>query len=50
MRTDVYKFKQFRKHVCGNARFAAMFIDSRSKEDDTPWDEPGDIITKNTPL
>jgi len=29
--------------------FDAMFIDSRRRSDDVPWDETGEIITKNTP-
>ena len=38
------------KRVCGARRFNAMFIDARRREDDTPWDETGELITKNTPF
>ena len=56
MRQEIYKTgRSFRKHVCGNAKFQAMFIDVRTVGDkyteaDVPWDETGDIMTKNTPL
>lgn len=38
------------EHVCGGSIFNAMYIDSRTREEDTPWDETGQIITKNTPF
>lgn len=38
------------KHVCGSKPFSAMYIDARRRSDDIPWDETGEIITKNTPL
>ena len=45
---------KLKKHVCGNAKFDAMFIDARTLENDVPWDETSDYmaggITKNTPL
>ena len=46
--------RKFKKHVCGNTKLDAMFIDARTMKDDTPWDETEDYknggITKNTPL
>ena len=43
-----------KKHVCGDAKMDAMFIDARTLEKDVPWDETSDYlgggITKNTPL
>jgi hypothetical protein len=35
--------------VCGAKPFNAMFIDSRRRKDDRPWDETLEVITKNTP-
>ena len=31
-------------------RLSAHFIDRRTREKDIPWDETGDIITKNTAM
>ena len=30
--------------------FDAIAIDARRREDDTPWDETREVITKNTPF
>ena len=30
--------------------FDAIAIDARRREDDVPWDETGEVITKNTPF
>ena len=30
--------------------FDAIAIDARRREDDTPWDETKEVITKNTPF
>ena len=30
--------------------FDAIAIDSRRRDDDTPWDETKELITKNTPF
>ena len=49
LRTDAYKMRAFRKHVCGDVKTAAMFIDARTVKEDIPWDEAGDYITKITP-
>ena len=49
LRTDAYKMRAFRKHVCGDVKTAAMFIDARTVKEDVPWDEAGDYITKITP-
>ncbi len=38
------------KHVCGGKPFDAMYIDARKRNDDTPWNEAKEIITKNTPM
>ena len=43
------KKKHYKKHVCGDKVSNAMYIDSRRIEDDLPWDETGEYITKNTP-
>lgn len=40
---------EYKRHVCGGNIFDAMYIDARTREDDIPWDETGEIITKNTP-
>ena len=54
LRTEIWKNKKVRKHVCGNTLMDAMFIDARTMDNDVPWDETqdykDDIITKNTPL
>lgn len=38
-----------KKSTCNLDRFAALYIDSRRIKDDVPWDETGELITKNTP-
>ncbi|TRY69476.1 hypothetical protein TCAL_03259 [Tigriopus californicus] len=40
---------KYKRHVCGGNIFDAVYIDARTREDDIPWDETGEIITKNTP-
>jgi hypothetical protein len=37
------------KDVCKMARFGALYVDARRVKDDLPWDETGEVITKNTP-
>ena len=39
----------FRGHVCGDDIDNAMYIDVRTREDDIPWDETDEYITKITP-
>ena len=50
----MWRNKKIRKHICGNGKMDAMFIDARTMDNDVPWDETqdykDDIITKNTPL
>ena len=56
LRTRIYSGgkSKLKKHVCGDAKMDAMFIDARTLEKDVPWDETSDYlgggITKNTPL
>merc|ERR1712037_371167 len=38
------------KHICGDNNIDSMYIDTRRDEDDKPWHETGELITKNTPL
>lgn len=38
------------KHVCNDNLVDAMYIDTRRVEDDVPWHETGEIMTKNTPM
>lgn len=38
------------KSSCGATRENNLYIDARTRDDDTPWDETGDLIYKNTPL
>ena len=45
--SDSSNFRELK--VCGAKPFNAMFIDSRRRKDDRPWDETNEIITKNTP-
>ncbi len=39
----------FKKSTCKLARFSALYVDARRIKDDLPWDETGELITKNTP-
>ena len=41
--------KHFKGHVCGEKINDAMYIDARTIDDDVPWDETGEYITKITP-
>ena len=56
LRTKIYAAgkRKLKKHVCGDVKLDAMFIDARTMEEDLPWDETDDFksggITKNTPL
>ena len=54
LRSRMWRNKKIRKHICGNGKMDAMFIDARTMDNDVPWDETqdykDDIITKNTPL
>ena len=43
-----FPFKK--KSTCKLSRFSAVYIDARRVSDDLPWDETGEIITKNTPM
>ena len=45
----VYKKRKYRGHVCGPEIDRAMYIDVRTREDDTPADETGEYITKISP-
>ena len=38
------------KHVCNDNTVDAMYIDTRRVEDDVPFHETGEIMTKNTPM
>ena len=42
-------FPFFKKSTCKMAKMSAVYIDARRIKDDLPWDETGDLITKNTP-
>ena len=37
-------------HVCGGNKLEAMYIDTRRVDDDVPWHETGELMTKNTPV
>ena len=56
LRTKIYAAgkRKLKKHVCGDVKLDAMFIDARTMDEDLPWDETDDFksggITKNTPL
>ena len=41
--------KVYRHHACGEDINSAMYIDVRTREDDIPWDETDEYITKITP-
>ena len=43
------KKKVYRHHACGEDINSAMYIDVRTREDDIPWDETDEYITKITP-
>ena len=38
------------KHVCGGNKLDAMYIDTRTVDEDVPWHEVNQLMTKNTPL
>ncbi len=38
-----------KKSTCDLSRFSALYIDARRVNDDTPWDETGEKITKISP-
>ena len=46
----VQKHKDLAQHVCNDNNVDAMYIDMRRVEDDVPWHETGELITKNTPM
>ena len=46
----IRKNKALIKHVCNDNLVDAMYIDTRRVEDDVPWHETGEILTKNTPM
>lgn len=48
-RASAIKSKVLSKHVCGGDPYDAMYIDARTVSDDLPWDETGQMISKNTP-
>ena len=50
MRALAFKKKRrYKGHACGDEINNAMYIDARTINDDTPWDETGEYITKITP-
>lgn len=48
--TILRKNKVLSKHICNDNLVDAMYIDTRRVEDDMPWHETGELITKNTPM
>ena len=48
--TIIRKNKKLSKHVCGDNTVDTMYIDTRTVLDDIPWDETGELLTKNTPM
>ena len=47
--TILRKHKVLAQHVCNDNNVDAMYIDTRRVEDDIPWHETGELMTKNTP-
>ena len=47
--TIIRKHEKMAGHVCNDNNVDAMYIDTRRVEDDIPWHETGEIMTKNTP-
>ena len=46
----IAKNQPLSKHVCGGNKLDAMYIDTRTVEEDIPWHEVNQLMTKNTPL